>query len=432
MTRRSAFASLALVLLFVGSPIAGCGSSGSEFGEAGGERGARPGDPSFGNGGGGEGGEGDGGGGGPACKTSENAADLRPLYLAVTFDVSGSMGQLDCPQWFHDPEVKWKPVVEATSAFLEDPSAANIQASLALFPSTGTNSEKCEAARYETPVVAMTPLPSAVFRQALDAYGTAAGVGVAGAYDLPIPGEKFVGVNGRGYAWRGLTPTAAALAGTATYLKGLRGSDTEGVYAIVLVTDGVPSVCTGRDVNATATAIAQTDKIPIYVIGVKNPTVPPASPPWTMGWNCGENAVANTPLVPDPNALANLDSLAAAGGTTRATLVDTGNPAATKTVIVDEMRRIRAKSISCELTRPNPPAGETFDPDKVNVRYDSKDGASTPLVYSQDCTAENGWRYKTSANDVIELCAPVCSRAQSDPWAKVLVEFGCVRRVQIR
>lgn len=433
---RTVLTSLGALFLSVGTVVVGCGSSSSEFpdgqGQSAEQNGTDGGDKGFGPGSGDDGGEG-GGDGGPACKTSENTADLRPVYLGVAFDVSGSMGQLDCPQWFHDPTVKWTPVVEATAAFLEDTSATNLHASLALFPSEGdTLAEKCQVSKYETPNVAMTSLPSAQFRQALDAYGTAGGVGVLGAYDLPLPGGQYVGVNGRGYSWRGNTPTAAALAGTASYLKTLRASDTESVYAIVLVTDGMPSVCSGLDITTTATSIHDTDGIPIYVIGVKNPTTPPASPPWTDGWNCGNAKVANTPLVPDPNALANLDNIAAAGGTTSATLIDTGNPTATKAVLLDQMQKIRAKSISCELNRPAPPAGETFDPEKVNVRYDSKDSASTPLVYSPDCTGENGWRYKTPASDVIELCPGACAKVQSDPWAKVAVEFGCVRRTTVK
>lgn len=423
---------LTALAVFGGAIIGGCGSEGSSFTGGNGDGGLQngPGE-GFGASSSGGSGDSDAGGGGAACKTSENAAALRPIYLGVAFDVSGSMGQLDCPQWFHDPEVKWKPVVEATSAFLEDAAATNVRASLALFPSEGTATEKCEPARYSAPNVVMTQLPSPLFRQALDAYGTAGGVGVAGAYTLPLPGGKFVGVNGRGYAWRGSTPTAAALAGTATYLKGQRGADTEGVYAIVLVTDGVPSVCAGLDVMATATGIRQNDGIPIYVIGVANPTTAPAAPPWTDGWNCGEAGAPNTPLAPDPNALTNLNAVAQAGGTTSAKLIDTGNPAATKSALLEEMQRIRAKSVSCELTRPAPPQGETFDPEKVNVRYDSKDAASKPLVYSADCTADNAWRYKSPANDVIELCPSTCGAVQADPWAKVLVEFGCVRRTGV-
>lgn len=423
---------LGALFLSTSAVVVGCGSSAaSEF-----PNGNDPSQNQNGNDGGGgfdpgtndDGGPGGGGDGGPACKTSENAADLRPVYLGVAFDVSGSMGQLDCPQWFHDPTVKWTPVVEATAAFLEDSSATNIHASLALFPSEGTTSEKCQVAKYETPGVAMTGLPSLAFRQALDAYGTAGGIGVTDAYKLPLPGGQYVGVNGRGYAWRGHTPTAAALAGTANYLKTLRGADTESVYAIVLVTDGMPSNCSGLDINTIATSIHDVDGIPIYVIGVKNPTTPPASVPWDNGWDC---AGGGTPLVPDPNALTNLDNIAVAGGTTSATLIDTGNPAATKAVLLDQMQKIRAKSISCELTRPPPPAGETFDPEKVNVRYDSKT-SSTPLVYSADCTGENGWRYKSPANDTIELCASSCQKVQSDPWAKVNVEFGCVRRTTVK
>lgn len=411
-----------------GGIVIGCGSGGSAFDDGGGGASSSGGGNGFGTGDDGGGGGGGGGDGGPACRTSEQEVELRPVYLGFAFDVSGSMGQLDCPQWFHDPTVKWEPVVEATTAFFEDAASVNVNASLVMFPVAGGDS-KCAAA-YDNPEVPMTKLPSTAFATQLNAYGTAAGVGVAGAYDLPLPGGQFIGVNGRGYAWRGSTPTSAALHGAATYLKGIRGSDTESVYALVLVTDGMPSC---GDAAGMAAKILSEDRISTYVIGVKNPAAneAPAAPPWTDGWNCGSGNIPNSPMVPDPNALANLDAIAAAGGTTTAKLVETGKTSGTKDVIVNELRRIRAKSISCEVSRPEPPAGETFDPEKVNVRYDSET-RTTPLGYSADCAADDAWRYKSAANDVIELCPSTCQEMQADPFAAIKVEFGCVRRSSVK
>src|SRR6188768_1174252 len=91
---------------------------------------------------------GGGGGGGPVCETVSAAAELPPVYLAFAFDVSGSMGQLDQPRWWHDPESKWQPVVEATSAFFEDSSSQGLSASMALFPAL---EDHCEAENYEDP-----------------------------------------------------------------------------------------------------------------------------------------------------------------------------------------------------------------------------------------------------------------------------------------
>ena len=52
------------------------------------------------------------------CTAEFAAAELRPVHLAFAFDVSGSMGKLDEP--YHDPALKWRPVVAATRAFFED------------------------------------------------------------------------------------------------------------------------------------------------------------------------------------------------------------------------------------------------------------------------------------------------------------------------
>src|SRR5690606_7209915 len=148
--------------------------------------------------------------------------ELTPVYLAVAFDVSGSMGDMAPPTWWYDPKLKWTPVTEAMRAFFEDEAAQGISASMGLFPSSPTE-DRCATATYEEPEVPMTALPSPAFGAVLDDY------------------EEEVGTPLESGDWRGRTPTLAAVQGIATSLDELRAAEPEASFAMILVTDGLPT-----------------------------------------------------------------------------------------------------------------------------------------------------------------------------------------------
>lgn len=442
---------LSAAALVFGSYVVACSSQQAEVGSEGGGSGAASGSGATsgggngdGSGGGlqvGEGGLGSGaqngeGGAGPACESNESQAELAPIYLAFAFDVSGSMGHLDCPFWNHDPAVKWAPVVEATTEFFGDASSANINASMTLFPSPGTDSSiKCAPATYADPDVAMQALPSGDFAATLAAYEEEVGLS---DYTDPVPSSG-------GGPWRGGTPTRAVVDGILETLRPLRDEHPDAKVALVLVTDGVPQGCTTGntipDVVDAVSAALEADDIPTYVIGVKDPATPPGVAPWEEGgervWACGGPgwrsgySDVDTPRPTNPDALSNLDQIAVAGGTSEAILIDTGNPSGTKAALRLAIDRIRAEAVSCQLERPPPPSGQTFDPNRVNVRYDSG-GDSVPLGFDPECEADAAWRYEGSGTDVIELCPSTCELIQADPYAAIQVEFGCLRRTIVR
>jgi hypothetical protein len=66
------------------------------------------------------------------ARTASAETALEPVHLAFAFDVSGSMGKLDFP--YHDPKLKWEPVVAATKGFFTDKASANLFASLVFSP----------------------------------------------------------------------------------------------------------------------------------------------------------------------------------------------------------------------------------------------------------------------------------------------------------
>lgn len=344
-----------------------------------------------------------GSGNGNVCATESSSAEVQPVYLGFAFDVSGSMGKLDEPNWWHDPAKKWEPVVAATRAFFEDDASDGLQASMALFPA---DDDACDAESYENPDVAMGALPSTEFGAVLDDYEA---------------GE-----------WRGGTPTLAAFEGTVAYLEGLRAATPGGKYVVVLVTDGLPQSCDGVDVSDVVTAVAAAGEagIPTYVIGVQNPTAPPSALPagWD-NWGCGTDDME--PCEPEENLTA-LGQIATAGGT-ELVLIDTdGTAEATADAFTAAINAIRDEAVSCSVEIPEHPEGGAFDPDKIDVTF-GPEGSRETLGYDPACTGGLGWRYDDEENPTsIALCEATCGAVQAVTTGDLVVEFLCQPRPILR
>lgn len=308
------------------------------------------------------------------CAAGQAPVDRKAVKLVLVLDQSGSMG--DGTNGIKAE--KWDPVTAALKAFLEDPASEGIQANLRLFPKAGaTTADKCKTSSYATANVGFTSLP----------------------------GESAALVS----AWPGTptessTPTRFVLAAAVTDAKAVAAANPDAKTAIVLITDGEPAGCPDSNKDNKVADVANVVKgtkstIPTYVIGVGTSTT-------------------------------NLDTIAEAGGPRKAFVVTTGPGGAdkTRTEFLAAVDEIRANSISCNVTIPPPPAGQTFDPAKVNVNY-TPDGKPTELLsYDESCT-EGGWRYddKAAPKEVV-LCEKTCALAKKDPKAKLAVEFGCVTR----
>lgn len=315
------------------------------------------------------------------CVAVSTQVELEPVYLAVAFDVSGSMGKGDKP--WHDKELKWDPVVSATRSFFEAAESSALSASLTFFPEDGGLQARCDDAAYAEPDVPMTRLPSPRFGEAIDVITPAS------------DGD-----------WRGGTPTVHVVRGTTTYLQGFRTSH-QGRIAIVLITDGYPEGCGGEAdrVEAVVEAIEAARDIGIdtYVIGVANPDIQGA-----------------------PENVEDLHAIAVAGGTGQAFLIDTGDPQATADRFADAVDAIRATAVSCEISIPDPPDGTSFDKEKVAVRYGSASASARMLEYDASCTSELAWHYDDPADPSrILLCDNTCSTVQADPEASLDVGFTC-------
>jgi len=334
------------------------------------------------------------------CAAADTPTMLQKVVLAFVFDVSASMGNGQFP--YFSRSLKWDPVVAATKAFFEDPNSNGLSASLTFFPnenaaiatgqSMGSGLE-CVAEDYMAPDVPITALPSAAFSAAIDAV---------------TPPDDMT--------WRLGTPTLPAVDGTIQAIQALQAADASTRYVMVLVTDGMPALCTAVGIQDSVQPVVQAvgavaDTIPTYVIGVNNPVTDEEPNP--------------------PDTVSDLNLVAEAGGTDAAFIVDTSDPAVTTAQFKMIVDTIREFSFSCSLPIPEPPGGEVFDQNKVNVKYSSPSLGEIPFTYDPTCTAAtNGWHYDNEENPTaIQICANVCDaiRVQMDE-GNLSVELGCQTR----
>jgi hypothetical protein len=77
----------------------------------------------------------------------------------------------------------------------------------------------------------------------------------------------------------------------------------------------------------------------------------------------------------------------------------------------------------CVFTVPEPPSGETINPNETNLIVQWTDGSASLILPDDtgDCT--EGWQF--SAADEITLCPVSCDAAKADPGSRAQLTFGC-------
>lgn len=91
---------------------------------------------------------------------------------------------------------------------------------------------------------------------------------------------------------------------------------------------------------------------------------------------------------------------------------------------------IGGASLACSYQIPPPPAGESFDRDRVNVEFEDADGTTLSIgrVESEAACAgvEHGWYYDDPIDPSrIHVCPQTCDTIQSFDAGKVAIKFGC-------
>jgi hypothetical protein len=179
---------------------------------------------------------------------------------------------------------------------------------------------------------------------------------------------------------------------------------------LVLATDGFPTRCAPLDIPGIAAiaggGVSGTPPVKTFVIGV---------------FTDADKATAT----------ANLDALAAGGGTGKALIVTTGgNVAADFQAALDA---IRGSTLPCEYEIPPSEAG-LQDFSKVNVQHTTGAGATELLAYKTNaasCGAAAGWYYDVDPATggiptKIILCPTTCSAVKNETGAaKVEILLGC-------
>jgi hypothetical protein len=106
-------------------------------------------------------------------------------------------------------------------------------------------------------------------------------------------------------------------------------------------------------------------------------------------------------------------------------LIDTGDPGQTVKAFTSTIDMIRGAAVSCQVKIPDPPAGQSFDKQKVSVKYRSGSD-SVPLRYDATCTAERSWHYDDAKSPrEIVLCPTACAALQLVEQAELQVDFEC-------
>jgi hypothetical protein len=256
----------------------------------------------------------------------------------------------------------------ALTNFLQSPSASGLNVGLGYFPIDG---DQCNVPGYATPAVPIAALPGVA-------------TPILSSINMTQPNME--------------TPTLPALTGVVQYAQ-QREMMTGRRTAIALATDGQPNVCDSsiQAVSAVATMAASAG-VYTFVIGVGP-------------------------------SLQNLNAIALAGGTKMAYQVEMATPdqlaAAFKAV------QLQASKLACSFTIPPPPAGQTLDPEKVNVRFtptaNPAGGFDVGRVAGRDaCGMQGGWYYDNAMNPrTVNLCDTTCAKLNDSGEGSVSVLFGC-------
>jgi uncharacterized protein YegL len=316
----------------------------------------------------------------------ETITETEPVAIYLMMDQSGSM-----------IGTKWTTLVNAITTFVNDPSSANLDVAIPLFPPLFPD---CNAATYATPAVPLGRLP-----------------GHASAIITELNNHQPLGLG---------TPIEPALAGAEQFCTAFKSSTNRNPpdedCVVVFMTDGDPTACsTDTNVIAGYAATAwQNAQVRTYAIGMDGAVFSLLDEIAKRGnTDCDPNGAAYA-----CNATSGSAGLSAALAAIRDTISNTVTRTETVTA-----------PLKCEWGIPPPPDGETFDPNQVNVDL-LANGTKTRLgnVASEaECAGHtNGWYYDDPTNPTrILACPDTCTAVTSPGVAGVTVALGCATEVAV-
>jgi hypothetical protein len=379
-----------------GSGADGSGASGNGSGGVGGSGAASGAGGGFQEGGG----RGGSNSGGASCVSQSQAAEqttivteietevTEPVAIYLMLDRSSSM----VGAGGGNPE-SWSHASGAIEAFVNDPNSAGIRVAIGYFPPLANN-HQCDGSTCRPPDVDMGELPEnadAIIASLESATPT---------YSNPTL----------------YTPTECALRGMTSFCQEYQ--EQTGVKCIaVLVSDGAPTRCS-EDTNTLA-GIAATALADHGVVS------------FTLGMEGAEfgllNAVAEAGgsdcTGPGDeeyacNVEAGQDAFLAALDAIRETVITT-----------DVQTEVISTVIDCEWVIPPPPEGQSFDRDKVNVKFTQSDWVTSlgRVSSAEECAqVAGGWYYDNPENpERVHVCPQTCNVIKVAEGGRIDVEFGC-------
>lgn len=306
--------------------------------------------------------------GADSCASVSEDSTKVEVALLFMVDISGSMNcpvpeqsppcMVDPNKTF--PETRWSEMNPALKGFFDSMDSDGMWAGISFFSRNGS----CSAKDYEKPDSEIALLP-------------AAAMNLDGVVDKQKPA--------------GSTPTVPSLQGALNHADSWATAHPDQNVVVVYATDGYPQGCSNNTIDQAAKIAADAftgpHQIRTFVLGV------------------------------GPN-LTDLNSIAQSGGTDAAQFVDTGQDVTQQ--LTEKFDAIRsAVAVECTYTVPAPPAGQTLDPNKVNVDYNG-----TQIPFNNTGMCDQGWQYANNDSQVV-LCGSTCDMVKADPNAKIKLSFGC-------
>lgn len=399
-----------------------------------------------------------------SCATSTIRPERVPLDLIFMFDSSGSMADLTAAG-----VSKWNAVRSAFADFARSPDSTGVSAAVHFFPLTQTgvpaecnSNTQCGAygpcAFLKGCVNAGNHLPACETDADCGGAGPCQPIGQCGQsklYCVPVggrcsekAGDVCNSIPGRcvmreicdatRYAMgasavtalpagasgllsllqakvpEGSTPTGPALQGAITRAREQGLNNTGRRVAVVLATDGFPTNCDPQSLDAIAQVatggLMGSPSVPTFVVGVFAPS---------------EAAAAQ----------ANLNRLAAAGGTPSAFVVATSGNVASD--FLAALNDIRATALACEYRIPEAQRG-ALDYAQINLRFLSSTSAASTIGNVDSANAcsptKGGWYYDVAPAQgtptTVKVCPATCERFRADPRGRVDLIVGC-KTVQV-
>jgi hypothetical protein len=359
---------------------------------------------------------------GEACAAEVHAAQRAVVDLLFLVDVSTSMAKTVAG----GTSSKWDLAREALLSFMRDPGSAGLNIGLQFFPVAArcfagvcvgpfnppgpTPACPCPAGLTCMPFDPATPMPCpgnppscdvADYRKLVVPFAALpqAEPQLAGAFGAQDPRAAMTSG----------TPTGPAVVAAVEQLAAQAAANPGHRGALVVVTDGEPTLCDPIAAEGIAIPVASarqaSPSVSTFVIGVFTPE--------EIARGAG-NVVAR---------------IAMAGGTTEFVI----NPTTDLTSKLQEaFNQIRTLAVPCAFDIPKPRAG-TVDYGKVNVHVTGTN-RDEDLPYVTEATrchpTRGGWYYDADpatggTPTRVQVCEASCKSLEGDEAAKVDLRFGC-------